>query len=60
MTVVDVVGSVKASTREAAAKKVRAKVGKNLYVHCNPAYGPPDQRIPGLWRCEVTYKKGGR
>jgi len=59
MTVVDSI-KVKAASRETAEKKVRAKVVKNLYVHCNPAYGSSNQRISGLWRCEVSYEKGKR
>ena len=55
MAVIDSV-KIKASSREAAEKKIRAKATKNLFVVCNPGY-LNDKRVPGLWNCEVNYKK---
>ena len=61
MVVVDRI-KLKASSREEAEKKMLRKAKKNLFVVCNPGYkrGPyrsDDVRVPGLWTCEVNYKK---
>jgi len=47
---------IKASSREAAERKIRAKARKNLFVVCNPGYRN-NKRVPGLWQCQINYEK---
>ena len=56
MAVIDSSVKIKASSREAAEKKILSKARRNMFVVCNPGYRN-DKRVTGLWQCQVNYEK---